>query len=169
MRVDELLKQYEEAKKIKRNWDFKKLIKRTYMPYSEKQSMARSIVNASSYRNIDGKQVYIRDTSNMLFIFSMKLIEGYTELEITAENVIGDYDLLMESGVMKQIMNEIPQSEVEMLQGMVDMTRDDLEYNTRSLTAFLETKFDALQLSFDIFKKVLENPNVQAKIAEFTN
>ena len=42
--VDKVVKDYYETKRQKRNYDFSKLIKRTYMPYSEKCALVKNIV-----------------------------------------------------------------------------------------------------------------------------
>ena len=70
---------------------------------------------------------------------------------------------------MNKLMRQIPDEEANILKGMLDMKRDDLEYNTCSLVAFLETKFEILQLTLDNYGKVLENPKVQAKIEKLVN
>ena len=168
MTVDNLLEEYNKSVKVKKPYNFKQHITKQYMPYRDKLVLSKGVVDGSSYITVGDKQIYKRDTPNMLFIFTMKLIESYTDLEITAENVLADYDKLMESNVMNQLMTEISESEISILRGMVDMMRDDLECNTRSLVSFLETKTDALQLVMDNLTKTLEDPNLRDKIAEFT-
>lgn len=165
MNVTELIDKYNESKK--KDYDFAQHIMIHYMPYSEKLSVVKGIIDATCYVDVGDKKCYKRDTPNMIFIFTMKLIEKYTDIEITPESVVSDYDALMESGVMHLLMEQIPKGEVSIIQGMMDMMRDDLEVNTRSLVSFLETKTDALQMAFDSLNNVLEKPEIQAKIAEF--
>lgn len=166
MNVTELIDKYNESKK--KDYDFAQHIMIHYLPYSEKLSVVKGIIDATCYVDVENKKYYKRDTPNMIFIFTMKLIEKYTDIEITPESVVSDYDALMESGVMRLLMEQIPKEEVSILQGMMDMMRDDLEVNTRSLVSFLETKTDALQMAFDSLNKVLERPDIQTKITEFT-
>lgn len=167
MTVEELIKKYEESKKLKKDYDFSKHIMLCYMPYAEKLSLVRNIMEATSYIDVENKKGYRRDTPNMIFVFTMKLIEKYTDIDIKPENVVSDYDLLMESGVMHLLTAAVPEGEVKIIQGMLDMTRDDLEYNTRSLVPFIETKADAFQMVMNSLNNVLEKPEIQAKIAEF--
>ena len=103
----------------------------------------------------------------MLFVFTMQLIKNYTDIEFKNEDVPKVYDVLMESGTMNGLMKKIPKEEIAILRGMVDMEREDLEVNTRSLVSFLETKADAMKMAFDSFQKVLEKPEIQAKITEY--
>lgn len=166
MTVDELIAKCDETKKAKKSYDFAQHLTMKYMPYSEKAAMVKNIIDATSYVDVEHKRGYKRDTPNMVFIFTMKLIEKYTDIDISSENVVADYDKLMESGIMHELTDQIPESEVKIIRGMLDMSRDDLEMNTRSLVSFLETKADALQIAMDGLFKVLEKPEIQSKLAE---
>ena len=164
MKVDELIK----LTKGKKEYDFSQRIKMKYMPYAEKSALVKNVLDCSSYVEVNGRKVYKRNTSSMLFIFTMQLVEKYTDLEFEKENVVLVYDALMETGLMNKLMEQIPEEEISILRGMLDMQRDDEEMNTRSLVAFLETKADAMQMAMDSFSKVLDKPEVQAKIADLT-
>ncbi|MBR4667310.1 MAG: hypothetical protein IKO76_00980 [Butyrivibrio sp.] len=166
MTVDELITKCDETKKAKKSYDFAQHLTMKYMPYSEKAAMVKNIIDATSYVDVEHKRGYKRDTPNMVFIFTMKLIVKYTDIDISPENVVSDYDKLMESGIMHELTDQIPESEVKIIRGMLDMSRDDLEMNTRSLVSFLETKADALQIAMDGLSKVLEKPEIQSKLAE---
>ena len=138
----------------------------TYMPYAEKCALVKSVIDSTSYVDVNGKKMYQRNTNSMLFVFTMKLIESYTNLEWEPDKVVVTYDMLMESGIMHHLMDQIPEEEISMLHGMLDMQRDDVEENTRSLVSFLETKADAMQLAFDGFSSALEKFETQNKISE---
>lgn len=172
MKVEEIIKKNNEAKKLKKEYDFSQHITRRYMPYSEKCSLVKSIVNNTSYPEFDedgvptNKSLYRRDTASMLFCFTMQLITNYTDLEFEHDEVVQVYDALMESGVMNCIMTEIPEEEIKILRGMLDMQRDDEEANFHSLVSFFETKTEAIQLAIESFGKAFEKPEIQAKIAE---
>ena len=134
------------------------------MPYSRKCALVKSIVDSTSYDEVNGKKYYKRDTANMLFVFTMQLIANYTDLEFDQNQVVQTYDALMESGTMNGLMTQIPEEEISLLRGMLDMHRDDVELNTRSLISFFETKADALRIAMDSINRVIEKPEVQAKI-----
>ena len=164
MKASKLVEEYNKVKKLQKPYDFKKHIVRTYLPYTEKVGLIKRVINATSYVDINGKNTYMRNTNSMLFFFFIGILEKYTDVEIDMSKVNVEYDLLSESDVLNELMTAIPESEITILRGMLDMERDDLEYNTRSLVAFLETKFDALLLATDSIAKVLEKPEVKAKI-----
>lgn len=164
MKVEELIKEYTQAKRMKKEYDFSKRITKFYMPYGEKCALVKSIVETTSFEDINGTKVYKRDTKNMLFVFTMHLIAYYTDVEISPETPLAVYDSLMESGIMNGLMIQIPEDEISILRGMVDMERDDLEVNSRSLLSFFEAKSEAIRIVTDKFFSVLERPEIQAKI-----
>lgn len=167
MKVDELIKEYEKAKKTKKEYDFSKRIKMQYMPYSQKCSLAKNIVANTSYVEVEGKSLYKRNTASMLFLFTMQLIANYTDIEIESKDVVEAYDLLVESGLMDELLSAIPDSETKILKGLLDFERDDLECNTRSLVSFLETKFESMDIAMTSLLNVLDRPEIKAKIEEF--
>ena len=164
MKVEDLIK----LTKSKKDYDFSQRIKMKYMPYSEKCALVKSVIENTSYEEQEGKRIYKRNTAGMLFVFTMQLISRYTDLEFEKENVVVVYDALMESGLMNKLMAQIPEEEISILRGMLDMQRDDEEMNTRSLISFFETKADVARIFFEGLTKVLDKPEVQAKIAEMT-
>lgn len=165
MTIENLVEQYEWTKRKNREYDFSQHITRKYMPYAEKCALVKGVVDSSSYIEFDGKKIYRRNTANMLFVFTMQIISKYTDLEFDTDATVKCYDKLMESGMMNKLMSQIPEEEISILRGMLDMQRDDEEANTRSIVSFLETKVEALQMGFDSLNKILERPDTQEKIA----
>lgn len=163
MTVEKLIEEYEWSKRKKHEYDFSKHIKRKYLPYVEKCALVKGVVESTSYEEVDGIKLYKRNTKGMLFIFTMKIIENYTDLELNIPEITKDYDALMDAGAMNLLMVQIPEEEISILRGMVDMERDDLEINTRSLISFFETKSEVLMKMMDGFLSALENPSLQEK------
>ena len=153
MKVDELIRLSGNGRK---EYDFSQRIVRKYMPYGEKCALVKSIVDCTSYEDIVGKKVYKRNTKSMLFVFMMKVISSYTDLEFEQENAVIVYDALMETGIMDNLLKCIPESELHILHDMLDMQRSDVEFNTRSLVAYLETKDQSDQLVLDRFEKAIQ-------------
>ena len=164
MTVKGLLEKYEKAQRLKKEYDFSQHIKTKYVPYTEKLALVNGIINSTSYDEVNGINYYKRNTNALTFVFTIKLIEYYTDITIDTENLVQDYDTLMMNGLMDGLMKKIPPEEISILRGMIDMARDDLEINTRSLVSFLESKYDAWKLSMDALNKVIERPDVQEKL-----
>lgn len=159
MKVDELIK----LSKGPKEYDYTQRIVRKYLPYGEKCAMVRNIVDCTSYEDIVGRRIYKRNTTSMLFVFIMKVISSYTDLEFEQDNVVLVYDALMETGIMDKLLKAIPESELSVLKNMLDMQRDDVEFNTRSLVAYLETKDQTDQLVMDRFEKAVQSIELQQK------
>lgn len=168
MKAEELIKNYVQCKRMKQEYDFSKHITRNYVPYAEKCALVKSVVDATSYEEVGGIKYYRRNTKGMLFIFTMQIIQKYTDLEFSNEEVANVYDLLMESGTMNGLMSAVPEEEINILRGMLDMERDDIEVNTRSLISFFETKADTMKLAFDSIVDLVNRPEIQAKIAKLS-
>lgn len=168
MTVEKLIEEYEWSKRKKRDYDFGQHIKMKYMPYAEKCAFVKSVLDNTSYVEIAGKKTYKRNTAGMMFVFTMQIIAKYTDLEFSNDEVVKTYDVLMETGLMNELLAKIPEEEYSIILGMLNMQRDDEEVNTRSLISFFETKMDAFQMAFDGLSKAWESPEIQAKIAEFT-
>ncbi len=166
MTVDEFIKEYEQKKK-KVDYTPANHITLKYMPHAKKIAFVKGIINASSYDEVNGKKIYKRDTPNMMFLFSMRLVKEYTDIEVVDSEVVQNYDALVSSGAMNSILDAIPSEEVKLLKGMLDLARDDLEVNTRSLVSFLETKFESMDLAMESILKVLDKPEIKEKINEF--
>lgn len=150
--------------KRKQQYDYSQRIKTRYLPYEEKCALAKSVVDNTSYVEIAGKKVYKRNTANMLFVFTMQLIEKYTDIEFDKDDVVKAYNQLEEAGLMEPLLKQIPEKETDMLEKMMYMQRDDLEVNTRSLVSFFETKTEAMQIAMNSFEKVLNKIEHQAEI-----
>lgn len=165
MIVSEFIKEYLESKKRK-EYTPSEHIKLDYLPHTQKIALVKGVVDAASYVTVNGKEVYKRDTPNMLFLFSMKLVETYTDIEINTAQVVNEYDDLVRCGAMDALLFCIPESEIKILKSLLDMVQDDLETNTRSLISFLETKTDSINMAINSLVEVLDKPEIKAKINE---
>lgn len=161
MTIEELIKEYKASKKVS-----KKHLVLSYMPYSNKISFAKGIIDASSYEEINGKKTYKRNTPTKIFLFSTRLVETYTDVEFDRSKLLEEYDSLVSSGVMNELLSLIPTEEMTILQGMLDMIQNDIEENTRSLVSFLETKAEAADIALTAFLNIFDRPDVKAKISE---
>ena len=100
-----------------------------------------------------------------MFLFSMRLVKEYTDIEIHDDKVTEEYDLLVSSGAMNAILSIISSEEIEILKGTLDFIRDDLEENTRSLVSFLETKFESVDIAMNTIMNILDKPEIKEKLA----
>ena len=159
--VDEIVSIFDSNKRISSSHNVL-----GYMPYSQKIAFVKGIVDATSFVEVEGKKLYKRDTPASTFLFAMRLIKEYTDIEIDDSNVVEEYDKLVSSGAMDALLGIIAPKEIKILEGLLDMVEGDLEDNTRSLVSFLETKFDSADMALNTILGVLDRPDVKARIED---
>ncbi len=164
--ITELLKRLEDAQSKNKKYDLSKHLKRIYVPHLEKIKAMETVVNRCSYNEINGKQVYCRHTPTLYFTLQARTLQLYFDLEF--ENVIDDYDALAAAGVLEPLMSLIPETERTELKTMMLMIRDDIEFNTREIVPFLETKLEAFGIGANSLFDALNSPEIKEKIAELT-
>lgn len=138
---------------------FKDAITTKYIPYQEKIAICENIVNVS----MNEKQ----NTPLRYMLFTLSLIDKYTNIDIDFDHPLSDFNMLLESGVGNQIVVRIPDSERDIFQTILDMCMDDYVENNKSLTAFLDTKLKALELAFgamnDGITEIMNNSDLLQK------
>ena len=93
----------------KSEWLRKELAIKTYIPFREKRKIAEMIV-AQNIEEVDGIKKY--DDINSYVSLVVASIVAHTNLEF-GKDVIADYDLLAESGLLPQIIAEFQGSHEE--------------------------------------------------------
>ena len=118
----------------------KKHVTKTYLDYAKKIDEARRIVKYSCYDS-DGN---FKINSPLRFmLFTLSVVNNYTDLEFSQENFVAEFDLLMKNRVMDNIIPGI-QDEYNSFETILKMTFDDEYENTRSLISYAEQRITAL-------------------------
>ncbi len=165
MTVNELIEKYNEAKKTNRKYDFSKHIKNTYLPYSRKIAIAKRALRATSFKEVGHFEFYEQDTPIMMLLFTVALIEEYTDIEFEhTDNYSIEYDMLAASGVLEGIIAAIPEKEMDICDGIRKMVKDDFMVNTRSLVSFLETHSQSWQTAIDSLTAQLNGNDLKSLV-----
>lgn len=90
-------------------WIRKELEVKEYLPFREKRQIAEMIV-AQNIKEVDGIKKY--DSIDGYVSFVVASIAAHTVIEFSTDPV-ADYDLLAESGLLTQIINEFQESHNE--------------------------------------------------------
>lgn len=143
MKVNELCKNYKAAAtEAAKNDYLKKSIKtRKYIPYAEKVTHAKALVAASNMTDagdvvLDSPRQYL---SNVYAILNM-----YTDLELNEDAWVEEYDQLNELGLVKKIIDQLPEADLGEFEVLRNMVYDDFIENqtsTRSWISKLVQKF----------------------------
>ena len=133
----------------------KKHIVKQYLPYATKLTLAKSIAKACTHIEVDGKEIYKKDTPSQYFTTIMQMVQQYTDITFDGNIVDKAYDALMEVGALPMLLSSISETEITEFRTLVDMCVSDIYDNERDLTSFLETKLEAISMSTDQMLKSL--------------
>ena len=150
----------------------KKHIKRQYVPYAEKLAEAKKIADLSTHITIEDKTIYYKNTPILYFLKTTRLLALYTDIEQGEESDINVfYDSLAEIGAFDALLSQIPESEITQISAMIDMCVSDIYENERDISAFLDTKFEAMGMTlntmFNSFKEALSESNLEELIKQY--
>ena len=138
----------------------KKHIKKQYLPYVEKLSIARTIANATSW---DEEKNYKRDSVLQAWLLQVHMVTDYTDLTCDDKDVSAMYDTLAENGILEIIFSSIPESERVQLQAMTDMAASDIYTNFRDVTAWLDNKIATLDTTLGTIVSGLQEAIINEK------
>ena len=121
-----------------------------YIPWNTKVALAKNIVRATSYRLEKTEEDVYKptniievDSNNRFVLFVMKLIDTWTNIEVS-ENIAQDFDSLNRLGVVDIIMNPqneiIPAKELNEFNTVVESSFSDLLTNAYEGHAFISNQ-----------------------------
>lgn len=150
-------------------------IVKTYIPFHTKMAICDNIINATTHevkRDLNGNIVYGEDNKPMngdfhvdsamrFLLFTMNLIDIYTNLKVDFDNISIEYDALNEIGLIQVIMMLLPKEEISEIKTMLDMKYDDVmvnEYETRNYISRLVNRFgDLIEFAMNSFDKNVDD------------
>ncbi len=136
----------------------KKHITKEYLGYAEKMALAQNVARFSSHAiDKDGNVGdYRRDTMMQYFLTQMDIIAKYTDIEVPAELMTEAYDALSECGALNDVLRSIKETEITMVNSMVQMAMDDTYINEGDVGAILSTKLEAFRIMADSALSAIE-------------
>ena len=139
----------EEYEKYSNNDDKAKFLKsklktEKYLPYADKLTFAKNIVNHSSYAMIkeDGvlkKTDRIALNSPMRYIiFVMTVVDKYTNIEVNFKNIMPDFDALNFNSLIEVIFEKIGDKETAEFNSVVEMVLNDFMANKYQFKNYID-------------------------------
>ena len=114
-----------------------------YVNFLNKVDLANRVVKRSVYDLDENGILSINVKSEVKYILHvMGMIELYTDLDINYENILEDYDLLNQSGLLMEIVKLIGDKEVGECQMLLDMKFTDEMQNKLSTEAFISSQVE---------------------------
>ena len=156
MNVKQFIDGYNKTTKGQEEYVKKHIVKQ-YLPYTEKISIGARIINTTMYAG-DAIKVFKMNTPVKSMFLALAIVDAYSDIDF--EFKVEEYDELVSSGAMSQLLLAIPDTELTACQATVDsMIADELE-NTRNVVSFFETKIDSLKAVFDSLLDVVDSLNI---------
>lgn len=150
----------------------KKHITKEYLGYVDKMAIAKKVARfASHIIDEDGNAGdYKRDTMMQYFLTQMDIISKFTDIEVPGELMTEAYDTLAECGALNDLFGMMPESEIKMINSMVQMAMDDTYINEQDLSVVLTTKFEAIRSTIDTALNALQeiSENTENPIAKLS-
>lgn len=109
-----------------------------YVPYEEKCNLCKRVIDAST--KTAGR--FYQNTPAQYMVYSLQLIDKYTDIQIDMTKSVQMFNMLDERGLIDDITNSIPEKEHAMLDMLLDMTRNDMYENERSVVGLLSALID---------------------------
>ena len=133
-------------------------MKTDYISFLQKDAVCKGLVKATSYvKEEDGKREFIRfDSVTKYLLFTMKLVDLYTDIDIDGNQIAAEYDELFKVGAIEAIMERIPETEFNEFTSILKMNEKDLIDNEYSVTALLYNFKKSISLSEEIINSGLE-------------
>ena len=139
----------EEYEKCSNNDDKTKFLKNKlktekYIPYDDKLTMAKNIVNHSSYAMVkeDGilkKTDRVALNSPMRYIlFVMTVVDKYTNIEVNFTNIMPDFDALNFNSLIEIIFEKVGDKEVAEFNTVVEMVLNDFMANKYQFKNYID-------------------------------
>lgn len=139
---------------------------KSYIPFIDKVTLCRKVVNSSSYSE-DKKNVYYDSPASYL-LYSRAIIDAYTNLTIESDNFLDEYDLLCSSGVLYVIVSAlIPETELKEFNTIYQMVKNDFDKNNYEMHGFITKQINRLD---NILGFIIDEPikkKISSKILEF--
>lgn len=88
-------------------------------------------------------------STNTYVMFTMKMIDRYTDIELDFRQVIEEYDMLMAEGLIDALYSLIPERELKEYDMFLKMEESDLIQNEYYIGAYISNKLETLSVLAD--------------------
>ena len=142
MKINEFIKEYTEA--TDKQECIKSHVTESYVGYATKVAKCQKIIEVTYSKEINGEKVYFTDSTARFMLYTLMIIESYTDIEIDYSQPVVCFDMLFENNITAEILGCIPQQEQKMFQMVFDMVSDDKYANERDLPSYIDNKLTAI-------------------------
>lgn len=140
-------------------WNEQTIVVKSYLPVEEKFEVISNVINRSADDNNFANPLKVE------IFTTLEIISAYTNISFTEkqkEDPSKLFDLVVSSGLYKEIICAIPHTEIESLQCYINSTIDAVYKYRNSIMGLLEnitTDYSNLNLEATEIQKKLADPN----------
>lgn len=138
------------------------VIKHEYVPYENKITICKKIVEASHYikkkdkNNKETKKLHIDSTANYM-LYYLNIVNCYSSVDVDFSNSLEEFNLLNCSKCLDAMLSSIPEREEKEFRMILDMVENDLMQNEYETHAFISNQVERFgELISNIFSPLLE-------------
>ena len=159
MTVDEFVEKYKELDEAGKNSLLNDLITTEYVSYATKVADCKRIIQSTSYTNTEPNMFCISSPTRKM-LFTVQLIDRYTEIDIDHREALNIYDKLAENKILENLINALPKDEVLWYKDILDMMFEDFKINERSIVGYLDSKLASLGIIGEELNKIVSEVSV---------
>lgn len=161
--VENFIKEYKSFNKdrVQESAIKKHVWRNKYVPYEEKCAVCSGIVKASMTAKVNDRDVFKQDTAAQYMLYTLNLINLYTDITINFSNGLAEFNMLEKEGITTLLLHELPAEEKMKMETILKMKLDDFYENERSFLGFIGNLADKYRSIFNKFSdklvEVIEN------------
>ena len=143
--VKDFVKSFAEASPLEYQQLVDSIIKRTYVPLIEKNTLLTVMFNKAVVSNGVVKAIdYTADYVNYI----VSILTMYTNIKFkeNGNTIFDDYDMLRSSGALEAIMQTIPPSEIEEISMIHDFIKTEFYEREKGASFYLSKLFKTLEI-----------------------
>lgn len=172
MNIEKFLIQYKTTSDEKKAEFIKKHITTKYLPYENKVSLCQEILDRSMWIEVNGKEVFNINTPAQYMLLIEALIQTYMDIDMPEDGKkrLEIFNIFEENSITPYLIEALG-GEYSALNTVLKMMIDDVIFNNTNLTAYIDQKIDAMNLSMDAMmdglSAIMENQSKDENVIQF--
>lgn len=158
MTVTEFIEGYKKA--TNKEGYIKERVVREYVPFLEKVTRCEAAVRSTSFIKVGDQEVFKQNSPIRFMLYMVTIIVAHTDIIVDKDRIHEEFDLLNGTdNLLGQILVCIPKHELDEFQMVMNMVRDDIYENERSMTGFFERITEGLGLAMQTVLNTIAEAN----------
>ena len=162
IKINKFVDDYKQcvSDEAKQNYLKKTLFVYSHLSYMTKANLAKKIIDSCYWSDdpVSHSKIFTRNSVAKNLLYYRSIVENYTNLVVSDNIFVNDYDNLYKHGLLDIIMNSIPEKELNEYNKVLQLTEDDYVFNYTEPHNFLSSALSKIgYFSKDILPKFLNN------------